>query len=232
MPNGLLDSLAEWDEIKYAPVLRLGEAFGHYEASLQISDKPDPAALAKLIADINSDLEKLNIEFQVPEYYRSSKRRALDVLSTIWDMLRKQNRPSHGAYFLIGTVIGLLFHDSAEALYKRLDMIESYHPDIKLASRAFGSRLVNKWEILQMEDHGNDTHYALTRMGTVFQKLNSSINILFITSDPMAVEHLDTQEEQRMLDEVVKGSKFKIRPHTSYRATDIQQSIPHGYCTT
>lgn len=225
MPSGLLDSLAEWDEIKFAPILRLGEVFGHYEACLQRSDKQDPAALADLIEDINSDLDQLHLEFQVPEYERRSKRRAPDVLRTIWEMLRQKRSPSHGAYFLIGTAIGLLFNDSAEALYKRLSRIENYHPEIKIASHAFGSRLVTEWEALQREDQRKDTEYALARMGTVFQKMNSSINILFITSDPTGVEHLDTQEEHRALDDVVKGTKFKIRPRTSCRATDIQQSI-------
>ncbi|KAM0801269.1 hypothetical protein BDR22DRAFT_200079 [Usnea florida] len=218
MDQGILGSLARYDELTFKGPLKEGFTLGAIEAAaLQDIDSANNKAQKSRIAQLNAEYEERNFKHVVPTCDSDTiwkLEKTLDARLESFRQSEHQHFVSHASYLLIGYAAAGLFYGSNpdELVNDRVCRINLYYRDAKVREQP----LIEAIKKLPVQNLSVESF--LRSLKQTLQSCHSSVTILFLAACPDNLDKLRSDREQRTIQETLRNSTYS----DAYQLYDVK----------
>ena len=217
MDQGILGSLAKYDELTFKRPLNEGFKLGAIEAAAQDIASANNQAQKSRIAQLNAEYDASGFKHVVPTCDPDTIWKLEDSLDLRLESFRQskhQHFISHASYLLIGYAAAGLFYGSNpdELVTDRICRINLYYRDAKIREQP----LIEAIKKLPVQNLSVESF--LRSLKQTLQSCHSRVTILFLAACPDNLDKLRSDTEQRTIQETLGNSTFS----DAYQLYDVK----------
>ncbi|KAI4133378.1 MAG: hypothetical protein LQ341_006172, partial [Variospora aurantia] len=222
MDQGILGSIAKYDDLTFRDSLRQGFDFGSIEAAAQ-QDLASSAEIAQLNAEYGENGLKIVVPTCGPETVQKLEK-ALTARLQAFRQSETLHALSHASYFLLGSAVGLFYGNSLNELVSdRIGDINAFYPDAKVREDAL-------FEAIKQLPRKNQTAKKFLRsLKQTLQSCHSRVTILFLAACPDNAVKIRSDKEHRVIEETLQRSTlsetYQLHDVKSCRLRDVTAAL-------